>query len=110
MKTVFALALFAASTAHAAPFLISDPWPTGVQPDACIATQLEGGSTRSLDLEVGETGRKLIREDLADAQSGSFTWRIVCTSNVAGVAPSAPVDFSFAIGTLAAPSGLRLAP
>ncbi len=111
MKTFIALfALFLSFSVSAAPFVISDPWPVGPQPDSCIASELPGPTTRSLDLEVGETGHKYIREDLGDATDGSHTWTIVCSSNTAGIAPSVPVDFTFAIGALPGPNGLRLIP
>ena len=95
----------------AAPFVISDPWPAGIQPDACTAYEEPGPTTRDLTLEATQTGLKYIHADLANGVPGFHSWKVVCTAE--GYLPSIPVTFDFTIPPVAcpcAPTNLRFVP
>jgi hypothetical protein len=95
-----ALVLLVPAWVQAAPFLYSDPWPAGSEPDTCVA--VEGAVTTPLDL-VGSP--KYIKDDLS-GMTGAHTWVITCT-NAWG--SSSPVNFTFKAGAPTAPVGIRIA-
>lgn len=120
MKTLTLCALLLASlTAHAAPHLYADPYPsTGVQPDSVTMT-VNGGAPIACTLET-VPGGKQPRCDLAGITAAG-TYTLVMTASraagcsgstcwAAGAASSAPFSYTRQASAVAAPTGLGLQP
>ena len=106
LVTVAYASLAAYTFCHAAPFLISDPWPAAdAQPDTCTA--IESGAPIPLTLIDAAPGSKQLKHDVGGLGNGAHNWEISC-ANAFGM--SAAVPFVFAAGAPGAPAGLRLAP
>jgi hypothetical protein len=109
-KIAIAIALSAAASANAAPFLVSDPWPAeAAQPDTCGYTEPPSSWVHPLAILTDTNGLKYIKQDMAGIPSGSHTISIVCNNDLWGLA-SAPVNFTFSASAPASPAGLRLVP
>ncbi len=107
MRTILAAALLAATTATAAPCVVSDPWPaTGPPPGTCTATPANGNAI-PLTLIDAAPGSRAIRHDTAALPNGPHTWSVAC-ANIWGSSGSVP--FEFAKGAPSTPAGLRLVP
>jgi hypothetical protein len=113
LRTLFLVILLAASVqALAAPFLVADPYPAGLdQFTMPVSFILKGLSANPLSVAAttNQDGTIQLRYDLAQQPHGSFTVIVDAVNVFGGVSPdSAP--FTFTSGVPAVPTSLRIVP
>lgn len=93
-------------TANAAR-IVSDPWPaTGPQPDQC--GYIEGTAAPILSPVEVVPGGKRCNIDVNEVSPGAHIFHVFARSLLGG--DSAKVPFTFTVGTLTPPGGLRIIP
>ena len=111
MKIAGIILLFLCAKAHAAPFLVSDPYPSGLSqfltPTSFNLTGL-GPAVNSPAL-VNADGTVVLHYDLSGLGNGTFTVTASAVNQFGGISP-ASAPFSFGIGTPSAPTNLRISP
>lgn len=108
MKKLLALLITCFTiSAQAAPFILSDPYPTTVtQPDTCTWTSSTGAVFKS-PVGVNADGSKYCHIDLATLPRGqSYSGSVTADSSAWG--SSTPVPFGFNASPPNAGTGLRL--
>jgi hypothetical protein len=104
--------IFLLASAKASPFLISDPYPAGLdQSTMPVSFILKGLSAQPLSVPVqtNQDGTIQLHYDLAQQAHGTFTV-VADAVNVFGGASPDSAPFTFTSGVPAVPTGLRIVP
>jgi asparagine N-glycosylation enzyme membrane subunit Stt3 len=109
---VFGIFLLGLASAKASPFLVSDPYPAGLDQSTMPVGFILTGLTAqpiSVPVQTNQDGTIQLHYDLSQLAHGTFTVTASATNVFGGSSlPSAP--FTFTSGVPAVPTGLRIVP
>lgn len=110
MRRILAGVLWAAMTsAQAAPFLVSDPWPaSGAQPTSCVYQEGTAAEVASPIVRVSATDTRVYcRWDQANITRAAHTYQVWARNQWD---KSTKVPFVYSASVPGAPTGMRITP
>ena len=109
---ILLLILLSTVMAHAAPFLVCDPYPPNADMGLNVTTFVVTGITANpinVQATINPDGTQFLHYDVGSLQNGTYT---VTAAAVNGYLKESPASapFTFTIGVPATPTGIRLSP